>query len=82
MSKQVRDGMSGCKGGRIINVASVNGQKGAFGQTDYATAKAGMHGFTKALALEVAKQGVTSTPFRRAMSAPRWSPPSRRRLSI
>ena len=47
------------QGGRIINVASVNGQKGAFGQTNYAAAKAGMHGFTKALALEVAKQGVT-----------------------
>ncbi len=59
MSKQVRDGMSGCKGERIINVASVNGQKGAFGQTDYAAAKAGMHGFTRALALEVAKRGVT-----------------------
>ena len=59
MSKQVLDGMSERKWGRIINVASVNGQKGAFGQTNYAAAKAGMHGFTKALALEVAKQGVT-----------------------
>ncbi len=45
--------------GRIINVASVNGQKGAFGQTNYSAAKAGLHGFTKALALEVAKKGVT-----------------------
>ena len=39
--------------GRIINISSVNGQKGAFGQTNYSAAKAGMHGFTKALALEV-----------------------------
>jgi acetoacetyl-CoA reductase len=45
--------------GRVINVSSVNGQKGAFGQTNYSAAKAGMHGFTKALALEVAKKGVT-----------------------
>ncbi|MGB2903728.1 MAG: acetoacetyl-CoA reductase [Candidatus Dechloromonas phosphoritropha] len=59
MSKQVLDGMIKRKWGRIINVSSVNGQKGAFGQTNYAAAKAGMHGFTKALALEVAKQGVT-----------------------
>src|SRR5207248_2257531 len=43
----------------VINVSSVNGSKGAFGQTNYAAAKAGMHGFTKSLALEVAKKGVT-----------------------
>ena len=45
--------------GRVINVSSVNGSKGAFGQTNYSAAKAGMHGFTKSLALEVAKKGVT-----------------------
>ena len=45
--------------GSIINISSVNGQKGAFGQTNYAAAKAGMHGFTKSLALEVARYGVT-----------------------
>ncbi len=45
--------------GRIINVSSVNGSKGAFGQTNYAAAKAGMHGFTKSLALESARKGVT-----------------------
>ena len=45
--------------GRIINISSVNGQKGAFGQTNYSAAKAGMHGFSKALALEVARKGVT-----------------------
>lgn len=59
MTKQVLDGMTERRWGRIINVGSVNGQKGAFGQTNYSAAKAGMHGFTKALALEVAKQGVT-----------------------
>ena len=59
MTKQVMDGMVERKWGRIVNVSSVNGQKGAFGQTNYSAAKAGMHGFTKALALEVAKQGVT-----------------------
>ena len=59
MTKQVMDGMLERSWGRVINVASVNGQKGAFGQTNYSAAKAGMHGFTKALALEVARKGVT-----------------------
>jgi acetoacetyl-CoA reductase len=59
MSKPVCDGMVERGWGRIINISSVNGQKGAFGQTNYAAAKAGMHGFTKALALEVARKGVT-----------------------
>ena len=59
MTKQVLDGMTERSWGRVINVGSVNGQKGAFGQTNYSAAKAGMHGFTKALALEVAKQGIT-----------------------
>ncbi|ATE59247.1 acetoacetyl-CoA reductase [Thauera sinica] len=59
MCKQVVDGMIERKWGRVINVSSVNGQKGAFGQTNYSAAKAGMHGFTKALALEVARNGVT-----------------------
>lgn len=45
--------------GRIVNMASVNGSKGAFGQTNYAASKAGIHGFTKALALELAKKNVT-----------------------
>jgi acetoacetyl-CoA reductase len=53
------DGMVDRGWGRIINVSSVNGSKGAFGQTNYSAAKAGMHGFTKALALEVARKGVT-----------------------
>jgi acetoacetyl-CoA reductase len=59
MTKQVCDGMVDRNWGRIINVASVNGSKGAFGQTNYAAAKSGMHGFTKSLALEVARKGVT-----------------------
>ncbi|MCC7182476.1 MAG: acetoacetyl-CoA reductase [Rhodocyclaceae bacterium] len=59
MTKQVMDGMVDRRWGRVVNVSSVNGQKGAFGQTNYAAAKAGIHGFTKALALEVAKFNVT-----------------------
>ena len=59
MTKQVVDGMVERGWGRIINVSSVNGSKGAFGQVNYSAAKAGVHGFTKALALEVAKKGVT-----------------------
>jgi acetoacetyl-CoA reductase len=59
MTKPIVDGMVERGWGRVINVSSVNGQKGAFGQTNYSAAKAGMHGFTKALALEVAKKGVT-----------------------
>ena len=58
-TKQVADAMMERNWGRIINVSSVNGSKGAFGQTNYSAAKAGVHGFTKALALEVAKKGVT-----------------------
>ena len=59
MTKQVYDGMMDRGWGRIINVSSVNGSKGAFGQTNYSAAKAGMHGFTKSLALESARKGVT-----------------------
>jgi acetoacetyl-CoA reductase len=57
MTKQVMDGMVDRGWGRVINVSSVNGSKGAFGQTNYSAAKAGMHGFTKALAR--ARKGVT-----------------------
>ena len=59
MTKQVADGMVERSWGRIINVSSVNGSKGAFGQTNYSAAKAGVHGFTKALAQEVARKNVT-----------------------
>jgi acetoacetyl-CoA reductase len=59
VTKQVIDGMVERGFGRIINISSVNGQKGQFGQTNYSTAKAGIHGFTMALAQEVATKGVT-----------------------
>ncbi len=59
MTKPVVDGMVERGWGRVINISSVNGQKGAFGQTNYSAAKAGMHGFSKALAQEVARKGVT-----------------------
>ncbi|WP_159877176.1 MULTISPECIES: acetoacetyl-CoA reductase [Aquitalea] len=59
MVKPVLDGMVERGFGRIINISSINGQKGQFGQTNYSAAKAGMHGFTMALAQEVARKGVT-----------------------
>jgi acetoacetyl-CoA reductase len=59
VTKQVIDDMLDRGWGRIINISSVNGQKGQFGQTNYSTAKAGIHGFTMALAQEVASKGVT-----------------------
>ena len=59
MTKPLYEGMLERGWGRIINISSVNGSKGAFGQTNYAAAKAGIHGFTKALALECAARGVT-----------------------
>ena len=57
--KQVVDGMCARGHGRIVNISSIVGQTGAFGQTNYAAAKAGLHGFTMALAREVARKGVT-----------------------
>lgn len=59
VTKQVIDSMVDRGWGRIINISSVNGQKGQFGQTNYSTAKAGIHGFSMALAQEVATKGVT-----------------------
>jgi acetoacetyl-CoA reductase len=59
VTKQVIEDMVERGWGRIINISSVNGQKGQFGQANYATAKAGIHGFSMALALEVANCGVT-----------------------
>ncbi|MFA8329709.1 acetoacetyl-CoA reductase [Burkholderia ubonensis] len=59
MTKPFVGGMIERGFGRIVNVGSVNGSRGAYGQTNYAAAKAGVHGFTKALALELAKHGVT-----------------------
>src|ERR1700726_5362966 len=59
MCRQVIEGMRERKFGRIINISSINGQKGQLGQTNYSAAKAGEIGFTKALALENARAGVT-----------------------
>jgi len=59
MSKQAIEPMTAQRWGRIVNISSVNGQQGAFGQCNYSAAKAAMHGFTKALALEMARHGVT-----------------------
>ncbi|MGE5128287.1 MAG: acetoacetyl-CoA reductase [Sphingomonadaceae bacterium] len=59
VTKHVIDGMTERGWGRIVNLSSVNGQKGQFGQTNYSAAKAGVHGFAKALAQEVVRKGVT-----------------------
>src|ERR1700758_208590 len=59
VTKQVIEKMVSKGWGRVINISSVNGQKGQFGQTNYSTAKAGIHGFTMSLAQEVATKGVT-----------------------
>jgi acetoacetyl-CoA reductase len=59
MAKAVFDGMVGRKYGRIVNIGSINGQAGQYGQVNYAAAKSGIHGFTKALAQEGARFGVT-----------------------
>jgi acetoacetyl-CoA reductase len=59
MCRPVIEGMRARKFGRIINVSSINGQKGQFGQVNYSAAKAGDLGFTKALALEGARNGIT-----------------------
>ncbi|NEX92160.1 beta-ketoacyl-ACP reductase [Caulobacter sp. 17J65-9] len=59
MTRQVIEGMRERGYGRIVNISSINGQKGQVGQTNYSAAKAGMIGFTKALALENAKKGIT-----------------------
>jgi acetoacetyl-CoA reductase len=59
MTRQVIEGMRERGWGRIINISSINGQKGQVGQTNYSAAKAGMIGFTKALALENARKGIT-----------------------
>ena len=59
MTRPVIEGMRARKFGRIVNISSINGQKGQFGQVNYSAAKAGDIGFTKALALENAKGGIT-----------------------
>lgn len=58
-TKSVIGGMIGRGYGRVVNISSVNGQRGQFGQANYSAAKAGVHGFTMAVAREVARKGVT-----------------------
>lgn len=59
LCKVTFDGMKAAKFGRIVNIGSINGQAGQYGQVNYAAAKSGIHGFTKALALEGARSGIT-----------------------
>jgi acetoacetyl-CoA reductase len=59
MAKAVWEGMNGRKYGRVVNIGSINGQAGQYGQVNYAAAKSGIHGFTKALAQEGARAGIT-----------------------
>lgn len=59
VTHSIVQGMKNRNYGRIINISSINGQKGQYGQVNYSAAKAGMHGFTKALALEVARNNIT-----------------------
>jgi len=59
ITQPIIEGMTNRGWGRVINIASINGQKGQMGQTNYTTTKAGMHGFTMSLAQEVARKGVT-----------------------
>ncbi|MEQ4618158.1 MAG: acetoacetyl-CoA reductase [Corticimicrobacter sp.] len=59
VTKQFFEGMADRGWGRIINISSVNGSKGQFGQSNYASAKSGLYGFTKSLAQELARKGVT-----------------------
>jgi len=59
MTKPVIEDMLAARWGRIVNISSVNGERGAFGQANYAASKAGIHGFTKSLAIEFASKGIT-----------------------
>ena len=59
MSRAVIEGMRERSFGRIVNISSINGQRGRYGQVNYSTAKAGMYGLTKALAMEYARRGIT-----------------------
>src|SRR5215472_10081495 len=74
VSKAVWDGMNTRGWGRIVNIGSINGQGGQYGQVNYAAAKSGIHGFTKALA-----RASPSTRSRRATPTPTWSRRCRRR---
>ncbi len=74
MCKAAWDGMLNRSFGRIVNIGSINGQAGQYGQVNYAAAKSGIHGFTKALARKAPPRASPSTPSRRAISTPTWWP--------
>ena len=74
MTRAVIEGMRERRFGRVINLSSINGQKGQFGQVNYSAAKAGVIGFTKALAQENASRGVTVNAVCPGYIAPTWSP--------
>ena len=76
VTRQVIDGMVERGWGRVVNISSVNAIKGQFGQTNYSAAKAGMAGFSKALAQEVVRKGVTVNTV---LSAPHDAPSQRRK---
>ena len=82
VTKQVVGDMVEKGWGRIIQISSVNGEKGQSGQTNYSAAKAGMHGFTMALAQEMASKGVTVNTVSPATLAPTWSKPFDKMCSI
>jgi 3-oxoacyl-[acyl-carrier protein] reductase len=71
VSKAVMPDFIKKRGGRIINISSVAGLMGNYGQVNYAAAKAGMIGLTKTLARELAPRGITSTRWRPALSRPK-----------
>ena len=72
MSRCVIEAMRARGFGRIVNIGSINGQAGQYGQVNYAAAKSGIHGFTKALARKARPRGSPSTRWRRAMWRPTW----------
>ena len=87
MTRPVIEGMRSRKFGRIINISSINGQKGQFGQVNYSAAKAGDIGFTKALALELASEGITVVaispgPFATEMTKPLMEDPEMNRQFV
>lgn len=80
MTRAIIEGMRERRFGRIINISSINGQKGQVGQVNYSAAKAGVIGFTKALSCrKMLRVASRSTPSAPVMLTPTWSPPSRRR---
>lgn len=72
MCRHVIDGMRERGFGRVVNISSINGQKGQMGQTNYSAAKAGMIGFTKALAQETARKGITVNCVAPGYIARKW----------